>query len=109
MFKLERLVTRSDDGHIGLRLVEAWRWGWVYARQQAASEHRWLSTPVDTLLPRQWRSWVNKPETEAELKSLRNCNQRGLPFGDDRWTKSSVVRLGLEATTRPRGRPRKES
>jgi hypothetical protein len=51
---------------------------------------------------------VNHPETEAELKALRSCIQRGLPFGDDRWIKRSVVRLSLETTTRPRGKPRKE-
>jgi hypothetical protein len=29
--------------------------------------------------------------------------------GDDNWTRSSAVRLGLETTTRPRGRPKKET
>ena len=52
---------------------------------------------------------LNKAETEAEVQTFRSCIQRGLPFGDDRWTKSSVVRLDLHSTTRPRGRPRKES
>ena len=51
----------------------------------------------------------NKVETEAELHALRTSVKRGLPFGDDRWTKSSAVRLALESTTRPRGRPKKET
>jgi len=52
---------------------------------------------------------VNAAETEAEINAIRTCVLRGLPFGDSLWVKNSAVRLGLESTTRPRGRPRKES
>ena len=52
---------------------------------------------------------MNKVETEAELTWLRRSVRRGMPFGDAQWTRSSAVRLGLEAATRPRGRPRKET
>jgi putative transposase len=45
----------------------------------------------------------------GDLHSLRRSVKRGLPFGDDKWTRSSAVRLALETTTRPRGRPRKET
>ena len=90
-------------------LAEDWPWGSAYARQQPAEKRRWLATPTNPALPRQWRSWVNKAETDAEVKALRHCIARGLPFGDDRWTKSSTVRLSLESATRPRGRPRKQS
>ena len=70
---------------------------------------RWLAIPDDPPLPRNWRSWVNKVETEAELNSLRHSVKRGLPSGDDNRTKSSAARLGLETTTRSRGRPKKET
>ena len=81
----------------------------AYARFQRSDERRWLAIPDDPALPRNWRSWVNKVETEAELNSLRRSVTRGLPFGDDNWTRNSAVRLGLETTTRPRGRPKKET
>ena len=90
-----------------VELAEEWQWGSAYARQQPEDKRRWLTAPVDPPLPRQWRSWVNKAETDAEVQSLRHCIQRGLPFGDERWVKSSSVRLNLESATRPRGRPRK--
>jgi hypothetical protein len=51
---------------------------------------------------------LNKPQTDAELAAIRKCIRRASPFGDETWTKSSVVRLGLQGTQRPRGRPRKE-
>ena len=104
-----RYVERNPVRANFVDLAEEWQWGSAYARQQSADKSPWLAPPIDPPLPRQWRSWVNKAETDAELKSLRACIQRGLPFGDDRWIKSSTVRLGLESTTRPRGRPRKES
>jgi putative transposase len=88
--------------------AEAWRWGSAWARRQPAEERRWLATAEDPPLPRQWRAWVNKPQTDAEVAAIRKCIRRGSPFGDKTWTKSSVVRLGLERTQRPRGRPRKE-
>ena len=92
-----------------VELAEDWQWSSAYARFQRAEERRWLAIPDDPPLPRNWRSWVNKVETEAELNSLRRSVKRGLPFGDDNWTSSSAVRLGLETTTRPRGRPKKET
>lgn len=104
-----RYVERNPVRANFVDLAEEWQWGSAHARQQSADQRRWLATPKDPPLPRQWRSWVNKAETDAEVKALRHCIARGLPFGDDRWIKSSTVRLNLESTTRPRGRPRKES
>jgi len=90
-----------------IRPAEDWQWSSAYARRQPVGERRWLALPDNPALPRNWRSGVNKVETEAELTSLRHSVRRGLPFGDDPWTKSTAVRIGLETTTRPRGRPRK--
>ena len=104
-----RYVERNPVRANFVDLAEEWQWGSAYARQQSADQRRWLATSGDPPLPRQWRSWVNKAETDAEVTALRNCIQRGLPFGDDRWIKSSTVRFSLESTTRPRGRPRKDS
>lgn len=104
-----RYVERNPVRANFVDLAETWQWGSAYARQQSDDQCRWLATPTDPALPRQWRSWVNKPETDTEVKASRSCVQRGLPFGDDRWIKSSTVRLCLESTTRPRGRPRKET
>lgn len=88
--------------------AEDWRWGTAWLRRQP-SPPPWLLIPRDPALPRGWRSLVNQPQTDAEVRAIRNCIRRGSPYGDDRWVKSSVARLGLETTTRPRGRPKKES
>jgi putative transposase len=54
----------------------------------------------------QWIEWVNRPQTEQELTSLRNSAVRGRPFGDDAWVNQVAALLNLGPTVRPRGRPR---
>lgn len=88
--------------------AEAWRWSSAWARRRPKDERPWLATPQGPPLPRQWRAHVNKPQTEAEVASIRQCITRGCPFGNSAWTKSSVARLGLERTKRPCGRPKKQ-
>ena len=89
--------------------AEEWTWGSAFVRQQKSSRPEWLSDPKEPSLPRQWRAWVNRPQTEAELAALRTCIRRGSPFGSEAWANSSALRLGLESTLRPRGRPRKQA
>jgi len=57
--------------------------------------------------PRDWIARVNTSETAAELAALRQSVNRGAPFGSGAWAKRTARRLGLEASLRPRGRPRK--
>ena len=104
-----RYVERNPVRANLVELAEDWQWSSAYARFQRADERRWLAIPDDPPLPRNWRSWVNKVEAEEELNSLRRSVQRGVPFGDDQWTRSSAVRLGLETTPRTSGRPKKKT
>ncbi len=61
--------------------------------------------PVDR--PRGWRRVVNRPEDERELEWLRQCVRRGQPCGDEAWVRRTAIRLGLESSLRPVGRPKK--
>ncbi len=104
-----RYVERNPVRANLIELAENWQWSSAFARLRRADVRRWLAIPDDPPLTRNWRSWVNKVETEAELNSLPRSVKRGLPFGDENWTRSSAVRLSLSTTTRPRGRPKKET
>jgi len=57
--------------------------------------------------PKDWLTWVDQPETEAELAALRLSMLRGSPYGTPAWQQATAARLGLESTTRPMGRPPK--
>jgi putative transposase len=56
-----------------------------------------------------WLRHVNEPQTEAEVEALRECIRRRRPYGDEAWTQQTARRMGLEASLRPRGRPRKHA
>jgi putative transposase len=110
LLRVMRYVERNPVRANLVERAEQWRWGSAWARRQRdPAVRRWLAELTDPALPRQWRAWVNKPQTEAEVAAIRHCIRRGAPFGDDRWVHSSAARLGLTTTLRPRGRPKKES
>jgi len=56
-----------------------------------------------------WLRYVNEPQTEAEVESLRQCIRRRRPYGDDARMQRTARRMGLEASLRPRGRPPKKA
>ena len=57
--------------------------------------------------PEHWLDHVNMPQTEAEFERLREHLRRNRPYGHPPWMEQTVKRLGLEASLRPRGRPKK--
>ena len=86
---------------------EDWRWDSLWRRTFGDAEAQALLHDGPTPRPRNWRAWVNRPQTEAELAALRRCVTKGRPFGGDVWVERTASRLGLGCTLRPRGRPRK--
>jgi len=102
-----RYVERNPVRANFIELAEDWRWVSAYVRRQRADARRWLAIPDDPPLPRNWRSRVNKVETESELTSLRHSVRRGLPFGDDRWTRSSAVQAWPRNHDSPKGTTQK--
>lgn len=90
------LVDRAED----------WRWASLWRRQQRDWKTRAFLTEWPVSRPRSWVAWMNQPETEMELRALRQSVQKGRPFGSETWVARMAKRLGLESTLRPRGRPK---
>jgi putative transposase len=88
--------------------ADAWPWSSLAWRDRPAEGERPPVTPPPGGMPNDWLQQVNHPQTDEELAALRQCVNRGAPFGREAWIKKMVKELGLEATLRPRGRPRKE-
>jgi putative transposase len=88
------LVARAQD------------WLWSSAAPQRPGLPALAVGPVPR--PADWLSYVNAPPTEAELEALRDCVRRRRPYGDEAWSLRTAREMGLEASLRPRGRPRKE-
>jgi putative transposase len=88
--------------------AERWRWSSLWRRLNDDTGDLVPFSDWPLRCPRNWVAWVNEPQSELELDAIRRCVRRGCPFGDERWVKRSATRLGLEATLRPRGRPKKD-
>lgn len=86
--------------------AEAWRWSSVWRRTSGDAESQRLLSGWPVEMPFDWLPSLNRPQNEAELAALRSAVRRGCPYGGQRWQKNAAVRLGLEYTLRPRGRPR---
>jgi putative transposase len=92
-----------------VRRAEEWRWGSLWARCQAQEELAVALSAWPVPIPEDWTERVNAAQTEGELQDLRQCITRGQPFGDSAWVRQTAVKLNLEGTLRPRGRPKKPS
>jgi putative transposase len=96
---VERNAVRADL----VRRAEDWRWCSAAVLRPGGP----TLDPGPVPRPDDWLRHVNKPHTEAELRRLRDSIRRGRPHGDDAWMEQTAKRLGLQASLRPLGRPRK--
>lgn len=116
---VERNAARAGLPSVG-SLAEDWRWGSLGLRHAKASELDEVEAGLRGSLVRPsdwpvapgrgsggWRGKVNRPLGEEELDAVRLSVQRGRPLGSARWVQATAARLGLEATLRDRGRPRR--
>lgn len=90
------------------RVQRSQDWEWSSLRPTVRSAPHGLLCDGPLPKPAQWVRFVNGVETEAELNALRHSLARGTPFGDSRWQSKTAVKLGLESSLRPRGRPKQQ-
>lgn len=107
LYTVLRYVERNSVRANLVEKAEAWRWSSAWRYYCGDEKARSLLADWPAPRPRDWRSRVNRIQTQGELDALRRSVQRGQPYGSDAWCKRTIARLGLEWTVRPRGRPRK--
>ena len=107
LYQVLRYVERNALRANLVRTADSWRWSSLYLRlHDPARAASWLADwPV--AMPAEWLRWVQEAQTEAELAAIRKAVLRGCPYGSSPWQQRTAHRLGLEATLRPVGRPRK--
>jgi len=86
--------------------AEHWRWSSLWRRQCGTPQQRGLLAEWPMSRPANWIELVNTPQHQAETEALRRSVRRSSPLGDERWQHRIASELGLQATLRPRGRPR---
>jgi putative transposase len=107
LLRVMRYVERNASRANLVSRAEDWAWSSLNWRNRGHP----LVTPHQPpfALPENWTELVNKPQSEAELKDLRNAIHRQQPIGADLWVQSTAKLLGVEFSIRPRGRPRRAS
>jgi putative transposase len=70
--------------------AEQWRWSSLYRRCFHAADATFLA-PWPLPLSSDWLDVVHRPQTQAECDSLQRSIDRGVPYGDDRWTARSAA------------------
>lgn len=102
-----RYVERNPVRAKTIPIRKAQRWPWSSIGMLPKNVDRPQLDPGPVRRRRNWLRWVNQPQTEAELRAMRESVNRDRPFGSQLWQKRTAKRLGLEHSLRPRGRPRK--
>src|SRR5439155_9596489 len=98
-----RYVERNSVRACLAERAQDWPWFSAGPRPDGAP----VLDPGPVPRPATWLEHVNAPQTEAEVEALRECIRRRRPYGDEAWVVRAARQLGLEASLRPRGRPRK--
>lgn len=84
-----------------------WRWSSLWRHEHETKEDAWRLSNWPVRRPSNWRKLVSAPQGVDELKALRESIRRGRPYGPEDWVAATAAELGLEASLRPRGRPKR--
>jgi putative transposase len=87
--------------------VGDWPWSSFAVREGYEAAFELSDGPIE--LPSNWGGLLYENLGRAELDHIGKSVKRGAPFGDINWTKRAAIRLKLESTLRPRGRPKKST
>ena len=87
--------------------VEDWRWSSAGRRGKPDETSFPLLSSPPVPLPMDWSEQLGVEMPAETLDRINHCIHRSCPYGDSAWVQKTAIRLNLESTLRPRGRPRK--
>ena len=87
--------------------ADEWPWSSFVVRQGSESLFNLSDGPIK--LPGNWNRLVHACIDETEVKHLHNSIKRGAPLGEFDWARETAMKMHLESTMNPRGRPRKST
>jgi len=86
--------------------AEQWSWSSLWRRSCGDAQARQLLCKWPLEMPGDWLRRVNRWQAKSQLEAIRLAVRRGSPYGNDAWRRHVAIRLGIERSLRPRGRPR---
>jgi putative transposase len=87
--------------------ADLWRWSSAWRRRHGDDAQQAVLAGWPLARPDDWSRTLSRPQPPGEVEAIQRCVRKGAPYGAGRWVKQSAVRLGLEQSLRPRGRPKK--
>ena len=93
-------------------LVESaiqWPWSSLPGRGKQTESNRPLLSSLPVPLPERWKNLLDSGVSVEAFAAITHCIKRSCPYGEQAWVEKTAVRLGIETTLRPRGRPRNSS
>jgi putative transposase len=84
--------------------AEEWPWCGLWRRRRRIGGLPLVEWPVRR--PADWIARINRDLTPETLDNLRECAQRGRPWGEPNWVRTTAERLELGFTLRGPGRPK---
>jgi putative transposase len=87
--------------------AQDWRWCSLWRRQSGSPQERGVLSEWPVARPVDWLEWVNQPQADQELAEMRLSVAKGRPFGEPAWRQRMIDKLGLQASMRERGRPKR--
>jgi putative transposase len=106
-YVLCRYVERNPLRASLVRSAKDWPYGSLFRWNQGTEPEPQILSPWPIRRLPHWNERVDAALSDAELKALRTCVDRGRPFGSEEWTAEVAERFGLWHTLRPPGRPRR--
>jgi putative transposase len=82
-----------------------WPWSSLSRDSIGSTDIRISQCPVAK--PKNWPEFVDQPQNQQELETLRRCGLKNTPFGSADWTRTTAEQLGLTSSLRPPGRPKR--
>ncbi len=62
--------------------AELWKWGSAHRRINGSAAEKKMLAESPVPLPRNYRTWINDPETPELLKDVRQSVEKGVPYGE---------------------------
>jgi len=87
---------------------EDWRWGSAWRRIYGDNKQKKFLSPPPEPFPDHYRKWINTNDKEEDLLKIRNCVNKGVPYGGDKWSEQMIEKHSLFSTLRNPGRPKKK-
>ena len=103
---LVRYVERNAKKANLIKKAEDWQWSSAWRREQGMVKQKLILSPWPVARPRDYLEILNEPLLQVEEEAMEKAEQRGRPYGDERWTARMVTNFGLQITMRDRGRQR---